>query len=66
MFSEAETKLINQDRLEGTISWKTCEADKTSTGAEKILSELVQNEKRLRVMFFFYILVYRAYTVIGI
>lgn len=48
MFSEAETKLIIQDRLEGTISWKTCEADKISTGAEKILSELVQNKKKTK------------------
>lgn len=44
MLLEVETELIIQDGLEVTISWKTGEVDKTSAGAERILSEFIQNK----------------------
>lgn len=51
MFLRAETRLAIQDSLGGTISWKASETykafyvlkDKISAGAERILSEFVQN-----------------------
>lgn len=41
MFLEAETKVVIQDRLEVTISWKTYGVNKISPGAERILPEFV-------------------------